>query len=315
MSYQKEKHQFKSSNGHNDVTYFIYKPEQPPKAILQISHGMCEYVERYEHFIDFMTSQGILVCGNDHIGHKNSVASKDELGYFASKAGWTCLPKDVAALTRIMKKEYPDLPVFLFGHSMGSFIARAYIAKYGKLIDGAIICGTAGTNPILGIGTFLISVVKAIRGERYRSKFLDNMMFSAYNKQFPTVRTSKDWLTRDEAIVDKYLKDEYCMFIFTTSAFLDLSKILGYVSSDTWYQAVPKDLPLFLISGSMDPVGDYSKGVLEVKERLEAQKLSDFSFKLYDEHRHEILNEIDREHVYADVLAFIEQHIKTPVSE
>ncbi len=309
MNYSKEVHTFKSSNGCNDVTYYIYKPLNPPKAILQISHGMCEYVERYEYFINFMTGQDILVCGNDHIGHKNSVASKQDLGYFAPKDGWTFLPKDLAKLTNIMKEEYKDLPIFLFGHSMGSFIARTYIAEYGDLINGAIICGTAGTNPILGLGTFLISMVKTLKGERYRSKFLDNIMFGSYNKKYEKVRTSKDWLTRDEAIVDKYLKDEYCMFIFTTSAFHDLSMLLGYVSSDSWYKAVPKNLPLYLISGSMDPVGEFSKGVLEVKERLEAQKLSDFSFKLYQDYRHEILNEIGKEEAYGDILSFIKTHI------
>ena len=309
MNYSKEVHTFKSSNGQTDVTYFIYKPLNPPKAILQISHGMCEYVERYNHFIDFLTSQDILVCGNDHIGHKNSVNSKEDLGYFAPKDGWTFLPKDLAKLTHIMKEEYKDLPIFLFGHSMGSFIARAYIAKYGNLINGAIICGTAGSNPILGLGSFLISIVKAFKGERYRSKFLDNIMFGSYNKKYENVRTTKDWLTKDEAIVDKYLNDEYCTFIFTTSAFKDLSLLLGYVSSDSWYNAIPKNLPLYLISGSMDPVGNWSKGVIEVKNRLEAQKLSDFSYKLYPDYRHEILNEVGKEEAYDDILNFIDTHI------
>lgn len=309
MNYSKEVHTFKSSNGRTDVTYYIYKPLNPPKAILQISHGMCEYIERYEDFIEFMTRQDILVCGNDHIGHKNSVASKQDLGYFAPKDGWTYLPKDLAKLTTIMKEEYKALPIFLFGHSMGSFVARAYIAEYGDLINGAIICGTAGTNPILGLGTFLISMVRTFKGERYRSKFLDNLMFGSYNKKYEKVRTTKDWLTKDEAIVDKYLKDEHCMFIFTTSAFYDLSKLLGYVSSDAWYNAVPKKLPLYLMSGSMDPVGEYSKGVLEVKKRLEAQKLSDFSCKLYQDYRHEVLNEIGKEEAYNDILSFINKHI------
>ncbi|MFA9463519.1 MAG: alpha/beta fold hydrolase [Velocimicrobium sp.] len=309
MNYSKEVHTFKSSNGHNLVTYFIYKPLTSPRAILQISHGMCEYVERYEHFIDFMTIQGILVCGNDHIGHKNSVANKEDLGYFASRNGWTYLTKDLATLTRSIKKEYPNLPIFLFGHSMGSFIARAYLVEYPDLLNGAIICGTAGTNPILGLGKFFISMVKTLKGDRYRSKFLDNLMFGSYNKKYATVRTAKDWLSTDETIVDTYLKDEYCMFIFTTSAFHDLSMLLGSVSSNEWYRFVPKNLPIYLISGSMDPVGNYSKGILEVAERLNAQQLSDFSYKLYPNYRHELLNEIGKEEVYQDVLNFVNTHI------
>lgn len=309
MNYSKEVHTFKSSNGKADITYFIYKPLQPPKAILQISHGMCEYVERYDHFIDFLTKENILVCGNDHLGHKNSVKNKEELGYFAKKNGWTFLSKDLAKLSHLMKEEYPDLPLFLFGHSMGSFIARAYISKYSQFIQGAIICGTAGSNPMLGIGSFLVSMVKTFHGERYRSKFLDHIMFGSYNKKYKEVRTSKDWLTKDEAIVDKYLNDEYCTFLFTASAFKDLACLLTYVSSNAWYQSVPKDLPLYLISGSMDPVGNWSKGVLEVKNRLESQHLTDFTYKLYPEYRHELLNEIGKEEAYLDILNFINSHI------
>ncbi|MEG1458201.1 MAG: alpha/beta hydrolase [Acetivibrio sp.] len=309
MNYTKEMHTLKSSNDTNIVTYFIYKPKNIPKAILQISHGMCEYVERYEPFIDFMTGNDILVCGNDHIGHKNSVASKEDLGYFASKDGWTFLPKDVAQLTKSIKKFYPDLPVFLFGHSMGSFIARAYIAQFGSLVDGVILCGTSGSNPVLGIGKFIISMVKKFKGERYRSKFLDHLMFGQYNRKYAKVRTEKDWLTKDEAIVDAYLKDEYCTFLFTTSGFYDLSMLLGYVSSKIWYDSVPKDLPLYLISGDMDPVGNWGKGIEEVQENLKKENLKDFSCKLYPNYRHELLNEQNKEVVYEDILNWLTKHL------
>lgn len=310
MNYTKEIHKFKSSNGINDITYYIYKPATPAKAIFQISHGMCEYVERYEHFIEYLTGLGYLVCGNDHLGHKNSVATKDDLGYFAPKDGWTCLPKDLAILTQKMKDAYPELPLILFGHSMGSFIARAYLIQFGDLIDGAIICGTAGTNPILGLGQFMIKTVRAIKGERYRSTLLDNAMFGQYNKKYKTVRTPKDWLTHDEAIVDKYMNDEYCMFLFTASAFYDLTLLLGYVNSDEWYQNLPKDLPVFLISGDMDPVGNWGKGVKEVETKIKAQNLKDFRCKLYPEYRHEILNEIGKENVYKDISNWLDSHLK-----
>lgn len=305
MNYKKEVHHFKSSNGVNDITYYIYKPLYKPKAIFQISHGMCEYIERYEHFIDYLTSQDILVCGNDHLGHKNSVSSKDNLGYFAAKDGYTFLPKDLAQLTHIIKKKYPVLPIFLFGHSMGSFIVRAYIVQFGNLIDGAVICGTSGTNPLLGIGKFLINTVKFFRGGHHRSKFLDQVMFGSYNNKYKTIRTSKDWLTRDEAIVDAYLKDEFCTFLFTTSAFHDLSMLLGNASCNAWYSSVPKKLPLFLISGDMDPVGSFGKGIEEVRTKLETQNLDDFSYKFYSDYRHEILNELGKETVYQDIFDWI----------
>ncbi|MDK2807291.1 MAG: hypothetical protein PWP24_20 [Clostridiales bacterium] len=308
MKVQKEVHTFSSSNKVDTITYYIYRPLLPPTAVLQLSHGMCEYVERYDHFIDFMTEHGILVCGNDHLGHKNSAKDRDGLGYFAPKDGWKYLYEDLAHMTQIIKEEYPELPIFLFGHSMGSFIARAYLATYGSMLDGAIICGTAGSNPSLSMGQLIIRLIKRVKGERYRSKFLDNLMFGAYNKKYTSVRTNKDWLTRDEVIVDRYRNDPYCIFTFTCSAFYDLSLLLSYVSSDAWYQKLPKKLPLFLISGSMDPVGDYGKGFREVAERLQKQDLTDFSYTLYPEYRHEILNELGKETVYEDVLTFINSH-------
>lgn len=309
MNYTKETNTFKSSNCFSDITYYIYKPLNPPRAILQISHGMCEYIERYEDFIDFLTGHDILVCGNDHLGHKNSVDSKDKLGFFAPQNGWTYLPEDLAALTKIIKEQYPDIPNFLLGHSMGSFISRLYITKYHELIDGVIICGTAGSNPAIGLAEIITNLVKKIKGPYYRSKLINMLMFGAYNSKYEKSRTTHDWITRDEAAVDKYLDDEYCTFIFTASAFCDLVKMLKTVSENSWYDSVPKKLPFYLISGDMDPVGNWGKGIEEVKTRLEKKNLEDFSSKLYKDYRHEILNEVGKETVYEDILIWLNQRI------
>ncbi len=309
MNYTKSSNTFKSSNCSSDVTYYIYQPATTPKGIVQISHGMCEYIERYEHFIDFLTGHGFLVCGNDHLGHGKSVTSKDKLGYFAPENGWTCLPDDLSILTKIMKDQYPDLPYFLLGHSMGSFISRIYITRYADLIDGVIICGTAGTNPLTWAAKIITRLMKKIKGPFHRSNLVNSLMFGKYNNKFENARTTHDWITRDTAIVDTYLKDDYCNFIFTTSAFCDLVMLLDTVSKDSWYKAVPKKLPFYLLSGDMDPVGDWGKGTKEVETRLKKENLEDFSSKFYKDFRHELLNEIGKEEVYEDILIWLNQRI------
>lgn len=313
MNYTKETGKLASRNGIQDITYYIYTPLCTPKAVLQISHGMCEYIERYEDFIDYLTGKGFLVCGNDHLGHKNSVPSKDKLGYFAPKDGYTFLPRDLARVTRMVQRQYPDLPFFLLGHSMGSFVARAYLTRYPDLIDGIIICGSAGSNPALGAGSFLISVIKAFKGEFYRSPFIDKLMFGNYNSRYKNTSSKFDWLTHDKAVIEKYEKDEYCNFLFTTSAYKDLTRLLHYVSSQQWYEAVPKELPVFIISGDMDPVGNWGKGILEVEKKLQAQGLTDLTVKLYKDMRHEILNETGKEEVYQDVLNWLNTQLEKQV--
>ena len=309
MNYIKETGYFKSNNQYSQIAYYIYKPLNKPKAIFQISHGMCEYIERYEPFINFLASHDILVCGNDHLGHKNSADCKENLGYFSFSDGWKCLVKDLVSMTKIIKKQYPNIPIFLFGHSMGSFVARFYITKYSHLIDGAIICGTSGSNPLIEFGQLITTFVKKLKGDFYRSKLIQYFMFGTYNSKYKNVKTTHDWLTRDNSIINNFLKDDYCTFIFTASAFHDLVMLLKVVSSKNWYNAVPKNLPIYLISGDMDPVGNWGKGMKEVKRKLEKKNLEDFSSKLYKDFRHEILNEIDKEVVYKDILTWLNQRI------
>lgn len=309
MNYLKTIGTFLSSNKHNNITYYIYKPSQEPKAIVQISHGMCEYIERYESFIEFLAEQNILVCGNDHLGHKNSIRPDNILGYFAPEDGWKYLAKDLAILTKLVKKQYPNTPYYLFGHSMGSFVARLYLSKYYYLIDGAIISGTSGTNPLIPAGMFLAKSIHKIKGPYYRSDFIQTTMFGKYNNQFESTTSSFDWLTRDCDIVRKYEADSNCNFIFTTSAFIDLIQLLSIISTDKWYNSVPSSLPILIMSGSMDPLGNYGKGILEVYRRLLKRGIKDLTIKLYPKYRHELLNEIGKEVVYQDILNWITQHI------
>lgn len=307
MSYSKETGTFLSSNKSSTVTYFIYKPEGEIKAMIQVVHGMAEYIERYEPYFEFLTKKGFLVFGDDHIGHKGSVKNDEELGYFAPKDGWKCMVKDEEILTRIIKEKYPEIPVFLYGHSMGSFISRAYITKYADLLDGVILSGSAGSNSALGMGRFITKIIYTFKGETYRSPFLDKLMFGSYNKQFENPRNSFDWLSRDEKVVDAYIDDKYCGFLFTTSGYIDLENLLGFITSDSWYEKVPVELPILFISGAMDPVGGWGKGMEEIDEKMKKVQRKDYEMKVFPEMRHELHNEIGKEEVWDYVSQWIEK--------
>lgn len=307
MSCTKIKSHYKSSDGIHSVSYHIWFPEGEVSGIVQISHGMCEYVMRYDDFAKYLAAYGFLVCANDHLGHGESVISDDELGFFSEKNGWENVVSDLHTLTKIMKKNYPDVPYFLFGHSMGSFMARAYCIKYGYELDGAVFCGTSGgVKGISGMLT-LIDGLKKLYGEKYRSRVVDSIAFGAYNRKIPGHKTPYDWISRDTDIVDKYSRDDRCTFIFTLNGFENLMKALWYVSQDKWYESFRKELPVLLISGDADPVGDYGKGVEKVYNKM-LENGCDVKLKLYGGARHELINEINRSEVYKDLLYFFTQH-------
>ena len=298
---------FKSRDRIHNIRYHVWFPEKAPVGVVQISHGMCEYVERYDDFAQFLTEHGYVVCGNDHLGHGGSVSSPEELGYFAPEKGWETAVKDMHQLTGIMKRSYPSLPYFLFGHSMGSFLARAYSIWYGRELTGAVYCGTAG--PLKGGEIMLLAVdaAKHRHDEFYRSKTINGIAFGSYNKRIDAPRTEFDWLTRDESVVDAYIEDELCGFMFTLNGFENLGKLLWYVSQEKWFSSIRKDLPILLIAGTADPVGDYGEGVKKVFNKLISYS-AQARIHLYDDDRHELLNELDREEVYNDVLEFFESN-------
>lgn len=271
---------------------------------------MCEYVMRYEDFAEFMAEHGFIVCGNDHLGHGESVRSEDELGYFSQENGWQNVVGDLHTLTLIMKRNYPDLPYFLFGHSMGSFMARAYCIKYGRELDAAIFCGTSEGFDGLGAMIAVVAAMKKAKGGKYRSRLINKLAFGAYNSRIKNSKTPYDWISRDSDIVDKYNHDKKCNFIFTLNGFENLMEVLWYVNSDKWFSNFRKDLPVLLIAGEGDPVGDYGKGVTVVFEKMKDYHC-DADLKLYPGARHELLNEINRSEVYRDVLAFLSAYTAT----
>lgn len=307
--YESKKIRFSSADGKRDVTGWIYPPAtEKAVGILQICHGMCEYIGRYERFISDMVQEGFVVCGHDHIGHGES-SEPEDYGYFGPKDGYRNLVQDLHTMTGIVKDEFPELPLFLFGHSMGSFVSRLYLSKYTDELSGVIICGTGGPNPLYNLGIPACGLVAAICGEKHRSKMLDRMAFGSFNKKFQQ-RTDKDWLTRDDEIVDRYRKDEKCMFLFTVSGYKELLKLSKKANQSKWYESLDRNLPMLLISGDMDPVGNYGTGVKKVYEKLQYTGISDVSMKLYPGARHELLNEINYDEVFDDILHWITAHLK-----
>ncbi len=304
---RKESGFFFSTNKVNNIAYSIYYPETTPKMILQVSHGMCEYLDRYEPFFSYLTEKGIICCGNDHIGHGKSVSSREELGFFPQEEGYKYLSKDLYKLTRYMKERYPYLPYTLLGHSMGTFVLRDYLSQYGYALTSAILCGTSGKNPFVNMGIILSRLIGGSKGKTERSPFLSKIAFGSYNSRFPEKRTEYDWLTKEENIVDRYIKDPYCHFNFTVNGYENLFSLLKQVSSSSCMAAYPKDLPIILLSGEMDPVGNYGKGVQEVYRSLRKAGIKDVTLKLYPNDRHEILNETDRFQVYEDIFRFLQE--------
>jgi alpha-beta hydrolase superfamily lysophospholipase len=315
MAFINEELRYPSSNGKDTITAQIwYDDAVSPLGIVQIVHGMNEYMGRYEDFARFLTQNGFIVCGNDHTGHGKS-KGEDGYGYFGDKDGNLVLVNDVRAMNDLIAKRYPRLGVVMLGHSMGSFICRSYITKYGGELSGIILSGTAGPNPLASIGLFLSRAIMLFKGPKHKSAFLNNMAFGHYNDRFEEKRTKADWLTRDTAIVDKYSADEMCTFVFTAGGYHDLLKLIKEISSKKWAGEVPHNVPYLVFSGSMDPVGGFTKGVSVVYDRLKAAGVKNITLKIYEGGRHEMLNDTEKATVYSDILGWINRVIANKVAE
>lgn len=303
MDVKRKEYSIKSVSGLANIFVRCWYPENEVKAVFQVTHGMAEHGERYEDMAKYFCSQGFAFIVNDHIGHGKSAASDDDLGYFGEKDGWNVMVEDERAVTELVKKEFPGVPVIYYGHSMGSFIGREYIRRYGndEAIKGAVICGTAGKNPAAGIAIILASAVIKMKGSKYRSNFINNLAFGAYNKKISSPATEFDWLTTDGEIVRKYIDDKYCGFLFTAAGFRDLFTLLNTISGKNRFNGLNRNLPVLLVAGEEDPVGSYGKGVKEVYNDMKNYGLKDITLKLYPGMRHEIHNEKDRAKVYEEL--------------
>jgi len=283
-------------------------PENEIIGLLQIAHGMLEHIDRYDNFARFMASHGILVAGNDHLGHGSSIFTEEDRGFFGEGDGNKSLIEDMRKLREILKEEYKDLPYFILGHSMGSFLVRQYISIYDDL-DGALIVGT-GYQPYAAVksGLILCRLLAAFKGWRFRSKFINKLTIGGNNKHFKPAKTKSDWLSRDEEVVNAYIKDKKIDFIFTLNAFYYMFKGMLYLYDKGYMDKIRKNLPMILLSGEQDPVGNFGKDVKRLYENFNT-KMTDVTIKLYKDDRHEILNELDKENIYEDILNWIKEKI------
>ncbi|MBU3804040.1 MAG: lysophospholipase [Candidatus Cellulosilyticum pullistercoris] len=301
-----------STNGHNRLHTIMWKSDCPTLAILQISHGMIEHIERYDDFANYLAEKGILVVGNDHLGHGKSVTSHDEFGYFNASDSSKTVVDDLHQLTTLIKSKYPGIPYFLLGHSMGSFMARRYIMTYGNELDGAIIMGT-GQQPALALkaGKLLVHLISLFKPMTYRSKLIEQACFGTYNNRFKPRRTKSDWLSQDTAVVDAYIQDPFCDFTFTLNGYLTLFNTLSFIRRTQNIKQIPKSLPIFMVAGKEDPVGNFGKMVRKVYNHYKKIGIQDISLKLYENDRHELLNELDKKQVYADLYTWLKKHISS----
>ena len=267
---------FPSSDGKHTSSAFLYTvPGQPVRAVLQLSHGMCEYVRRYAPMAEFYAAHGIALAGNDHLGHER----------------------------------FPDTPIILYGHSMGSFYARWYAEKWPESITALVISGTAGPSFMNVVGQRLAGLIARIKGPRYVSPLMVKLNFGSYCRKIENAQSPNAWLSRDKSVVKAYDADGLCTFRFTAATYREMLATLNHVSTKAWAQAIDKDLPVLLIAGDCDPVGDYGSGVRKVWAMLGDAGVRDLTCQIFEGDRHELHNETNRDEVFDYVLTWIEDHI------
>ena len=306
MAVVKTEAYFNSSDKIHKIRTLIWSDDKlTPIGVVQLAHGMAEHIDRYDDFARFLASNGFVVCGNDHLGHGKSVNDPSELGFFAEKDGDKRIVDDMHILTKIMKKRYPDIPYFLFGHSMGSFCARVYTAHFGYELNGAIYCGT-GELPSTAV--MLQPIVDSLCEKYGPSKRVEALgeLFSKATNLTVSEKTEDGlaWLSTNVQNRENYKNDPLCGFTFTIGGYRDLFALANEASSRQWASLVPNGLPILIISGAHDPVGLNGKGVISVSDNLTLAG-KEPTVILYPTDRHEILNEDDKDRVYTDVLSFL----------
>ena len=301
---------FNSSTGKNKIHARMCVPDAEPRAIVQIIHGIAEYIDRYDEFMSFLADNGIIAVGTDHLGHGKSIESDEQTGFFAYDNGWDYVVRDEEVLRLAMHENYPELPIIVFGHSMGSFMTRTLLIRYPDAFNAAIISGTGNQGAALvNGGLFMGNLVTGLKGAHHYSKFLNNLAFGSYNKIYDNPKTEYDWLSRDEANVQKYIDDPLCGFIPSCSLFRDMMTGVKFITNKKNLTAMNKNMPVYFMSGDMDPVGECGKGVQKAYNNFLEAGMKDVSIKLYPGGRHEMLNEINKDEVYTDILAWLDSKI------
>ncbi len=308
---KKEDFYFDSRDGISRIHAVRYLPEQGEvTCVMQIVHGMAEYIERYEEFASFLTDRGIVVTGEDHLGHGKSVDADGTYGYFCSQDAATVLVRDVHRLKKLTQEIYPSVPYVILGHSMGSFILRNYMCRYGSGISGAIIAGTGMQRVgLIRLGKLVAGIQRLFCGDHHVSRLIDRLVFSSYNNRIEKPCNDFAWLSRNAENVEKYKEDSLCGFTFTVNGFRTSFELISRIQKRENLERIPKNLPVLMVSGTEDPVGEYGAGVYRACESMKAVGINDITLKLYDRDRHELLNETDRAAVMQDIYDWLKSAV------
>ncbi len=287
---------------------WLWAPEIEPTATIMLLHGMGEHAQRYERIANRLVAQGFVVYAHDHRGHGASAENAEARGYFADADGWDKCISDVCAHLKQIRSQHPEIPHFLFGHSMGSFMAQEVTIRESEQLHGVILSGSNGKPNVLARVGYGIAVLERLRlGKRGRSRILDKLSFDDFNRTFQPTRTRFDWLSRDEEEVDKYIADESCGFMSTAQLWKDLLGGISHMSKPERQQQIRPDLPVYVFSGSRDPVGLETRGVRQLLQAWTEAGLTKITYTFYNEGRHEMLNEINREEVEQEIVDWLEQ--------
>lgn len=303
---------FTSADGKTAVRAAEWLPDGDPVAVFQMTHGMIEHIDRYDGLGEYLSSRGFYVVGHDHLGHGKTAATPEDLGYFADRDGDKALLADMDKLRHIASEKYPQLPYFMLAHSMGSYFLRRYLATWGEGLSGALIMGTGANPGIVAIGGLIVcNTIALFKGWHYRSVFMERLFFTGAFDKYDNDggRPGLNWRSKDPSVEKACLSDYRCSFKFTLKAYRDFLKTILFVSKRSSAQAIPKELPLFILSGAEDPIGGMGEGVKKVYNMYRDAGVKDVTMKLYPDDRHEILLETDRNNVMADIFGWCSKRL------
>ena len=301
---------FLSSDGKTELHGIAWTPEEAPVAVLQIVHGVAEYIGRYDGFARFLNEQGIAVVGHDHLGHGLSVTANGTPVYFGDGNTWQTVVEDVYLLHNRLKEQYPDIPLLLMGHSMGSFVARSYLIRYPGTVKAAIIMGTGWQGSLTLTAGITVANIIARKGADQTSDTITKLAFGPYLKPFKPIRTELDWLSADTDNVDAYIADPLCGAPPTVGLFREMLRGFRFNQKFRNLDKIDPKTPILLISGEKDPVGDLGAGVRQTYAEFKRSGVADCTMKLYPELRHEILNEkAMQQTVYEDIWNWMKERL------
>ena len=300
-----------SADGKTQIHAVEWIPDEKPKAILQIAHGVTEYILRYEQFAEYLVKKGIMVVGNDHLGHGKSIAKDSEPMYFGPTGSWKWAVEDMYTCTKMIKEKYPEIPYYMLGFSLGSFLLRTYLIEYPGIADAAIIMGTGETPPVqIALAKFIANKEAKKVGENHTSPMIKKLTFDTYNKFFAPNRTDYDWLCSDNEGLDEYIADQMRGGNLSAGLFREMLSGMKFTSEIKNLKKMNLDTPILFISGDEDPVGEMGNGVIKAYHKFQDIGMKDVEIKLYPKLRHDILHEKCKKEIYEYVYNWIEKKLK-----